>query len=65
MVRIHIGGTSDQLERLLMNLVADWDEVIRWAVKNNYCDERLKIARAEKERMLASITELREAGKVV
>lgn len=64
MVRIHIGGASDQLEKLLMNLVADWDEVIRWAIRNNYCDERLKIAREEKERMLSSIAALREVGKV-
>lgn len=63
MVRIHIGGTCDQLEKLLMNLVADWDEVIRWAIRNNYCDERLKIAREEKERTLSNIAALREAGK--
>lgn len=63
MIRIQLGGTCDQLERMLMNLVEDWDEVIRWAVRNNYCDDRLKIARAEKERMLTAIASIREAGK--
>lgn len=63
MVRIHIGGTSDQLEKLLMNLVADWDEIERWAIRNGYTDERLTIAKDEKEKLLARIAMMREAAK--
>jgi len=64
MMKIQLGGTVDPLERMLMALVEDWDEIERWAIKNNYCDERLKIAREEKESLLASITILRETERV-
>ncbi len=64
MIRIQLGGTVDPLERILTNLVQDWDDLERWAIRNNYTDERLKITREEKERMLSSIAALREAGKV-
>lgn len=63
MMKIQFGGTVDPLERMLMALVEDWDEIERWAIKNNYCDERLKIAREEKESLLASITILRETER--
>lgn len=64
MMKIQLGGTVDPLERMLMALVEDWDEIERWAIKNNYCDERLKIAREEKESLLASITILRETERM-
>lgn len=64
MMKIQLGGTVDPLERMLMALVEDWDEIERWAIKNNYCDERLKISREEKESLLASITILRETERV-
>lgn len=64
MMKIQLGGTVDPLERMLMALVEGWDEIERWAIKNNYCDERLKIAREEKESLLASITILRETERV-
>lgn len=64
MMKIQLGGTLDPLERMLMALVEDWDEIERWAIKNNYCDERLKIAREEKESLLASITILRKTERV-
>lgn len=62
MIRIQLGGTNDPLERLLMVLAEGWDEMERWALRNNYCDKRLDIAREEKERLLARIAELREAS---
>ena len=63
MVRIKIGGTCDPLERLLMQLVQDWDELERWAFRYYSTDEKAKIAREEKEKLLAKIQENREAGK--
>lgn len=64
MVKIQLGGISDQLERLLMNLVEAWDEIERWAVRNNYCDERLQVARDEKENLLSQIAALRETARM-
>lgn len=63
MLKIQFGGTVDPLERLLTNLIADWDEIERWAIKNNYCDERLTIAKGEKEKLLANIALLRDTAK--
>lgn len=63
MVRIKIGGTCDPLERLLMQLVQDWDELERWAFRYYSTDEKAKIAREEKEKLLAKIQEIREAEK--
>ena len=64
MVKIQLGGISDQLERLLMNLVEAWDEIERWAVRNNYFDERLQVARDEKENLLSQIAALRETARM-
>ena len=64
MVKIQLGGISDQLDRLLMNLVEAWDEIERWAVRNNYCDERLQVARDEKENLLSQIAALRETARM-
>jgi len=63
MLKIQFGGTVDPLERLLTNLIADWDEIERWAIRNHYCDERLTIAKDEKEKLLTRIAMMREAAK--
>lgn len=65
MVRIKIGGTSDPLERLLMQLVEDWDELERWAIKNQTCKEQMQTIREEKGQLLAKIQEIRETGKEI
>lgn len=61
MVRIKIGGTCDPLERLLMQLVEDWDELERWALRYYSDNGKAMMAREEKERLLARIQEIREA----
>lgn len=63
MIRIQLGGTCDPLERLLMQLVQDWDELERWAIKNQTCKEQMQTIREEKEQLLAKIQEIREAGR--
>lgn len=63
MIRIQLGGMSDPLERILTNLVQDWDDLERWAIRNNYTDERMTIAREEKEKLLTRISILRDATK--
>lgn len=63
MLKIQFGGTVDPLERLLTNLVEDWDALAQWAVRNNYMDERLTVCREEKEKLLARIAMMREAAK--
>lgn len=63
MVRIKICGTCDSLERLLMHLVEDWDELERWAFRYYSTDEKAKIAREEKEKLLAKIQEIREGAR--
>ena len=62
MVRIKIGGTCDPLERLLMRLVEDWDELERWAFRYYNTEEKVKIAREEKEKLLEKIQEIREGA---
>ena len=63
MIRIQLGGITDPLERLLTNLIQDWDELERWAIRNNYTDGRMAICREEKEKLLNQITMLRDAAK--
>lgn len=63
MIRIQLGGTADPLERMLANPIQDWDELERWAIRNNYTDGRMNIAREEKERLLDRIAMMREAAK--
>lgn len=63
MLKIQFGGTVDPLERLLTNLIADWDEIERWAIRNGHTDERLTIAKDEKDKLLARIAMMREAAK--
>ena len=63
MIRIQLGGTNDPLERILTNLIEDWDALEQWAVRNNYMDERLSVCREEKEKLLARISMLREKAK--
>lgn len=63
MIRIQLGGTNDPLERILTNLIEDWDALEQWAVRNNYMDERLNVCREEKEKLLARISMLREKAK--
>lgn len=63
MIKIQLHGTTDPLERLLMRLVEDWDELERWAFRYYSTDEKAKIARAEKDKLLAKLQEIREAGE--
>ena len=63
MIRIQLGGTNDPLERILTNLIEDWDALEQWAVRNNYMDERMNVCREEKEKLLARISMLREKAK--
>lgn len=63
MLKIQFGGTVDPLERILANLIEDWDELERWAIRNNYTDQRMTIAREEKEKLLTRISMLRDAAK--
>ena len=63
MLKIQLGGTIDPLERMIANLIEDWDEIERWAIRNNYCDKRLTIAREEKEALLNRVAMLRGAAK--
>lgn len=62
MLKIRINGTNDPLERLLMQLVEDWDELERWAIKNQTCKEQMQTIREEKGMLLAKIQEIRETG---
>lgn len=65
MVRIRINGTNDPLERLLMQLVQDWDDLERWAIKNQTCKEQMQTIREEKGMLLKKIQEIRQAGKEI
>lgn len=62
MLKIRINGMSDPLERLLMQLVEDWDELERWAIKNQTCKEQMQTIREEKGQLLAKIQEIREGA---
>lgn len=64
MMKIQIGWTTGQIERLLLDLIAEWDELARWAVKNTVSTDKVQIAREEKDKLLAKLTELRAMEKV-
>lgn len=58
MVKIRIGATVDPLEKLLMNLVADWDELERWLLRYGGTD-RAKIAGEQKAAMLDKLAAIK------
>lgn len=62
MIRIQLGGTCDPLERLLMQLVEDWDELERWALRYYSDNGKAMMAREEKEKLLEKIQEIREGA---
>lgn len=63
MIKIQFGMTTGQIERLLLDLIAEWDELARWAVKNTVSTDKVQIAREEKDKLLAKLTELRAMEK--
>ena len=63
MIKIQFGMTTGQIERLLLDLIAEWDELARWAVKNTVSTDKVQIAREEKDKLLAKLTELRAMDK--
>lgn len=63
MVRIRIIGTHDPLERLLMDLIADWDELERWLMRYGGDERKAVMAGEEKEKLLEKIAALRSAEK--
>lgn len=65
MVRIKIGGTCDPLERLLMQLVQDWDELERWAFRYYSTDEKAKIAREMENRFMDGERDFSDAFEMV
>ena len=63
MVKIRIGGTVDPLERMLMDLVADWDELERWMIRYGGDQSKAFMAGEEKTKLLEKIAALRNAEK--
>lgn len=64
MIKIQLGWTTDQLERLLMTLVEEWDELERWAIRNGAGMDKVKVASGEKDKLLAKISEIRATDNV-
>lgn len=60
MIKIQLGARIDPMEKMLLNLLADWDELERFAIRNGYCKEKCDAIRAEKEKMMGMIAGLRE-----
>ena len=58
MIRIQLKSTVDPFERLLMNLVADWDELERWAIKCG-APATVSMCQDAKAKLLDQITEIR------
>lgn len=63
MMKLQIGWTTGQIERLLMDLIAEWDELARWAVKNGVSADKVQVAREEKDKLLAKLTEIKQMEK--
>ena len=63
MIRIQLVGTSDPLERLLMDLIADWDELERWMIRYGGDESKAVMAGEEKTKLLEKIAALRSAEK--
>lgn len=61
MLKIKINGTTDAFERLLLNLVEDWDELERWMLRYGSDANKVTLAAEEKEKLLAKIQEIRRA----
>ena len=58
MIKIQLKSAADPLERMLMNLVADWDELERWAVKCGV-PATVGMCQEAKAKLLDQITEIR------
>jgi hypothetical protein len=60
MIRLQFGGTADAFEKLLASMLAEWDELERWAIRNDYNPERLEQIRKAKGTILQMIAEIRK-----
>lgn len=60
MIRIQFGGTMDQLERKLMKMMEEWDDLLRWAIRNGFGGEKVQMIQKEKDKILQFIGNLRE-----
>lgn len=63
MMKLQIGWTTGQIERLLLDLIAEWDELARWGIKNGVSNDKVKIARDEKDKLLNKLTEIKQMEK--
>ena len=62
MMKIRITGTSCQVEKMLMELITEWDNLERWALKYYSSNEKALLAASEKERLMQKLMEVREAN---
>ena len=62
MIRLQFGGTVDVFEKLLASMLADWDELERWAIRNDYNKERIEQIQISKNTILQMIAEIRKEG---
>jgi hypothetical protein len=60
MIRLQFGGTADAFEKLLASMLAEWDELERWVIRNDYNPERLEQIRKAKSTILQMIAEIRK-----
>lgn len=59
MIRIQLDGTSKRMERALLEMAAEWDEMERWLLRTFSDNEKARIAGEEKEKLLEKIREMR------
>lgn len=60
MIRIQFGGTMDQMERKLMEMMEEWDDLLRWAIRNGFGGEKAQMIQKEKDKILQFIGDLLE-----